>query len=151
VIGWRDLQIELKRVGCDPGTTDGKWGAKARSALSEFVKRSRIALATEEPTLAALEAVTGQKGRICVLACGRGEVEQDGRCAARSAPEKPKQQTVTQNRAKTNTETTGEKLPRCDNGVPRAAKCRTSSGAICIRQDRAAPAELGLGLICGSF
>ena len=32
----RLLQMELKRVGCDPGDVDGKWGSKSKKALNEF-------------------------------------------------------------------------------------------------------------------
>ncbi len=85
----RDLQRELKRVGCDSGTPDGKWGARARSALTEYSKRTKVALGTDEPSPAALDAVTGQKGRVCPLDCGDNEVERGGRCVT-----KPRSRTV---------------------------------------------------------
>src|SRR5262249_14235744 len=33
----RALQTELKRVGCDPGAVDGRWGEKAKAALGQFI------------------------------------------------------------------------------------------------------------------
>jgi hypothetical protein len=79
----RALQKELARVGCDPGDADGKWGGRGRVALEEFARRTKIALSTDEPSAAALDAVTAQKGRICPLHCGSSQREVDGRCVAR--------------------------------------------------------------------
>jgi hypothetical protein len=78
----RSLQKQLARVGCDPGEADGKWGEHGREALEEFARRTKIALATNEPTAAALDAVTAQKGRICPLHCGGSQREVDGKCVA---------------------------------------------------------------------
>jgi len=63
----RDLQRQLKRVGCDPGAVDGKWGANAKSALLDFAKHTKVALVTDEATTAALVAVAARKDRACPL------------------------------------------------------------------------------------
>jgi hypothetical protein len=86
----RALQTELKRVGCDPGTVDGRWGGKAREALGEFARYAKVTMPTEEPTAVALEAVLSRKERVCPLECDKGEKEVDGRCVAARAAEKPK-------------------------------------------------------------
>ncbi len=86
----RALQTELKRVGCDPGTVDGRWGGKAREALGEFARYAKVTMPTEEPTSVALEAVLSRKERVCPLECDKGEKEVDGRCVAARAAEKPK-------------------------------------------------------------
>ena len=80
----REVQKELKRVGCDPGSVDAKWGANARSALADFARRTQVALAVEEPTMAALESLKNQRARVCPLECDDDEVERDGRCVAAS-------------------------------------------------------------------
>jgi hypothetical protein len=80
------LQRELKRVGCDPGAVDGAWGTKARQALGEFSRLTKISLPADEPSDAALKAVTGQKGRICPLRCGSGETAVSGKCVAKAQP-----------------------------------------------------------------
>jgi hypothetical protein len=82
----RALQAELKRVGCDPGNVDGVWDDKAKRALAEFARLSKVALANEAPTSEALQAVLGQKDRICALQCGPHETERGGRCVARVKP-----------------------------------------------------------------
>jgi hypothetical protein len=61
----RAVQTELKRVGCDPGVIDGKWGADARDALGQFIRFAKIDLQSEEPSYAALNAVTRQMSRVC--------------------------------------------------------------------------------------
>ena len=89
----REMQGELRRVGCDPGSVDGKWSGKARSALADFARRTSISISVEEPSLAALNAVRAQRGRICPLACDDDEEEQDGQCVTKrkssSASRKP--------------------------------------------------------------
>jgi uncharacterized caspase-like protein len=61
----RELQRELKRVGCDPGDVDGTWDDKARAALENFMVRTRLALHHDAPTQAALDAVKSQLVRVC--------------------------------------------------------------------------------------
>jgi hypothetical protein len=101
----RSLQTELKRVGCDPGDVDGVWGSQAKEALGNFARHAKLALPTEEPTSAALDAVTSRKQRVCPLECDRGEKEVDGRCVAARPAEKPRA-------ARRSTEETREARPR---------------------------------------
>jgi peptidoglycan hydrolase-like protein with peptidoglycan-binding domain len=89
----RALQSELKRVGCDPGSLDGTWGAKSRQALERFQRLSKLAFASDEPSEAALQGVASQMGRICPIACEAGETEVNGSCVAK--PRAPKHKTVT--------------------------------------------------------
>jgi hypothetical protein len=79
----RSLKTELKRVGCDPGTVDGVWGTQAREALAKFARLAKVSLSVDTPTAAALEALTGQKGRVCPLSCAAGEIQVNGKCIAR--------------------------------------------------------------------
>jgi hypothetical protein len=90
------LQVELKRVGCDPGATDGNWSAKSRDALDQFNQRAGMDLDTRGATVTALEAVKVQRGRICALTCGSGQRPDGDRCVAVPAAPKPpaKQQAV---------------------------------------------------------
>jgi tetratricopeptide (TPR) repeat protein len=81
----RDLQGELKRVGCDPGPLDGKWGKRARSALQKFASQTKLTVSLDEPTTAALEAVATKKGRVCPLDCDDDEVEVNGKCVDKPA------------------------------------------------------------------
>jgi uncharacterized caspase-like protein len=62
----RSIQVELKRVGCDPGVINGKWGTEARDALRRFSSSAKIDLPSEEPSDAAFNALTRQTSRACL-------------------------------------------------------------------------------------
>jgi uncharacterized caspase-like protein len=79
----RQLQTELRRVGCDPGDADGTWGPKARGALQQFASATKLSLAIDTPTEAALNALKEKSGRVCALTCGPGEREGGGKCVAK--------------------------------------------------------------------
>jgi hypothetical protein len=85
----RDLQVQLRRVGCDPGATDGNWSAKSQDALDQFNRRAGMDLDTRGATVSALEAVRVQRGRICPLTCGAGQRTDGDRCVAIPAAPKP--------------------------------------------------------------
>lgn len=87
----RALRKELDRVGCTPGAADGRWDDRARQALAEFSRLAKVAVPTDAPTMAALEAVQARKGRVCPLKCGKGETEDDGRCVAKVREREPSQ------------------------------------------------------------
>jgi hypothetical protein len=86
----RELQTELRRVGCDPGAINGVWSATSRQALEQFNRRAGMNFSTEAASLDALDAVKGQRGRICPLTCGGGQRSDGERCVAIPAP--PQQQ-----------------------------------------------------------
>jgi hypothetical protein len=78
----RSIQAELKRVGCDPGSVDGRWGARAMDALRAFNRAAMASLSVDAPTENALREIAVRKGRICALTCAPHEKVQDGRCVA---------------------------------------------------------------------
>jgi hypothetical protein len=78
----RALRKELERVGCITDA-DGGWDDRTKQALTEFSRHAKIALATDAPSMAALEALQARKGRVCPLKCGKNEVEDDGECVAK--------------------------------------------------------------------
>jgi hypothetical protein len=84
----RVVQTELKRVGCYSGGIDGQWGDRSREALADFAGFTKSSLPTDEPTSEALQAIAGQKSRVCPLQCSADENEVNGRCVARTNPNK---------------------------------------------------------------
>jgi len=76
----RELQGELKRVGCDPGNVDGDWNAASRRALENFNKRAGTKLDIRVASLDALGALRSRRAPICPLACDRGLRVQGSRC-----------------------------------------------------------------------
>jgi hypothetical protein len=84
----RVVQTELKRVGCYSGGIDGQWGSRSREALADFAGFTKLSLPNDEPTSKALQAIAGQKNRVCPLQCSADENEANGRCVARTNPNK---------------------------------------------------------------
>ena len=78
----RLLQFHLKRVGCDPGTVDGKWTDQSAHAMAEFNKRAKANFEVKVASLGALDAVKQQKARLCPLVCGKGFKAEEDRCVA---------------------------------------------------------------------
>jgi len=64
----RSIQGELKRIGCDPGASDGKWSTHARDALRRFIRSAKLDLRADEPSEAALLALRQQRDRVCPAA-----------------------------------------------------------------------------------
>jgi hypothetical protein len=61
----RDLQRELKRVGCYDGEIDGHWGTGSRVAMKTFTERVNATLPVDEPDNILLALVQGQKDKAC--------------------------------------------------------------------------------------
>lgn len=78
----RLLQAHLKRVGCDPGSTDGNWNDGSRKALDQFNKSAETKLDVKLASLDALDAVRAKTSRVCPLVCGRGQKAEGDRCVA---------------------------------------------------------------------
>lgn len=78
----RQIQAELKRVGCYGGRLDGSWGDRSRRAMETFVSRVNASLPTREPDVFLLSLIKGQSGDVCGQTCDSGRVWRDGRCVA---------------------------------------------------------------------
>jgi len=76
----RLLQAHLKRVGCEPGTTDGNWSDGSRKAMEQFNKFAGTALDAKLASLDALDAVRAKTTRVCPLVCGKGQRVENDRC-----------------------------------------------------------------------
>jgi uncharacterized caspase-like protein len=82
----RLLQAHLKRVGCDPGTTDGNWGDGSQKAMAQFNQRAGTKFDVKLASLDALDAVRARTGRVCPLVCRRGEREEGDQCVPITCP-----------------------------------------------------------------
>jgi hypothetical protein len=80
----RQIQSELKRVGCYTGKLDGSWGDRSRAAMSAFIEHVNAVLPTTEPDVILLSLVRGQQGEICGITCPPGKIATGGRCVART-------------------------------------------------------------------
>lgn len=77
----RDLQTELKRVGCYSGDVTGAWSPSTRRAMSTFMDRVNATLPIDEPDYILLTLVQGHTAQACGTACPSGQsTAEDGRC-----------------------------------------------------------------------
>ena len=67
----RDLQRELRRVGCYDGRIEGSWGPGSRRAMAGFVAKMNASLPVEEPDYILLSLLRGQRAQVCGLAVPR--------------------------------------------------------------------------------
>jgi hypothetical protein len=81
----RDLQKELKRVGCFDGEINGTWSPASKKAMSSFMDRVNATLPVEEPDYILLTLVQGHSAQACGKACPSGQgLSNDGRCQPRA-------------------------------------------------------------------
>ena len=103
----RDLQRELKRVGCYDGDADGDWKTASRRAMSEFLAKVNASLPVDRPDYILLTLLQGHANRACgvssavvahapgapsrgiVPASPPAPVERAARAVAESAPHAP--------------------------------------------------------------
>jgi hypothetical protein len=77
----RDLQRELKRVGCYDGAINNSWTVSTRTAMKAFTNRINAMLPVNKPDQILLTLVQDYRERVCDVACPAGEgLAKDGRC-----------------------------------------------------------------------
>ena len=78
----RELQRELRRVGCYDGELNGSWTVATRKAMKAFTIRVNATLPTDGPDYILLALLRGHPDRACGIACpaGQGLADADGRC-----------------------------------------------------------------------
>jgi hypothetical protein len=77
----RELQKELRRVGCYEGELHGAWTSSARRAMKVFTDRVNASLPIDEPDAVLLVMVQSQPDRVCDRPCPAGQgFGEEGRC-----------------------------------------------------------------------
>ena len=77
----RELQKELKRVGCYEGELNGAWTPTTKAAMKAFTDRINATLPVDEPDPILFTLVQGQQDKVCGKPCPAGQgVSHDGRC-----------------------------------------------------------------------
>jgi hypothetical protein len=69
----RDIQRELRRVGCYGGEIDGSWGAGSKWALGAFIERVNASLPTDEPDYILLSLLRAHPAGTCGRGCPKGQ------------------------------------------------------------------------------
>jgi hypothetical protein len=81
----RELQKELKRVGCYEGELNGAWTPSTRQAMKAFTDRVNATLPTDEPDSILLTLVQAYQDKVCGRSCPAGQGLSDGgRCVPMS-------------------------------------------------------------------
>lgn len=81
----RDLQRELKRVGCYGGEITGNWSSSTQRAMTQFMDRVNATLPVDEPDYILLTLVQGHAAAACGADCPSGQVQSDGgKCVPRA-------------------------------------------------------------------
>jgi hypothetical protein len=69
----RELQKELKRVGCYAGELNGVWTTSTRQAMAAFTDRVNAKLPTNRPDSILLALVRGYSSKVCGTPCPSGQ------------------------------------------------------------------------------
>jgi hypothetical protein len=122
----REIQLQLKRVGCYHGTIDGVWSATVRRSMKAFTDRVNATLSAEQPDIVLLAMLQGHQGSGCGVPCPPGHgLAVDGRCLPNGLIAKiaEKQEPAGSIPAATASVSIGEKLPA---GQPQSKEERMS-------------------------
>jgi hypothetical protein len=77
----RDLQRELKRVGCYAHDIDGEWTTGTRKAMKDFAERVNATLPVDRPEPSHLTLLQSHRDIVCRDTCRAGESLADNRCS----------------------------------------------------------------------
>ena len=69
----RELQKELKRVGCYAGRLNGEWTRSTREAMKDFSDRVNAKLPIDKPDSILLALVHGHSEKVCGVPCPSGQ------------------------------------------------------------------------------
>jgi uncharacterized caspase-like protein len=82
----KQMQSELRRLGCYSGVVNGDWNSDSRRALETFNKHAGMRLEVKVASIDALDVVRGKTTRICPLECDRGYKAQGETCIKITCP-----------------------------------------------------------------
>lgn len=76
----KQLQAELRRVGCNTAATSDTWTPAAQKSMELFNKNAGMKLDVKAASADSLDAVKSKQGRICPLICEHGYKADGDRC-----------------------------------------------------------------------
>jgi len=146
----RQLQSELRRVGCHASAINDDWSPAARRSLEQFNRRAGMQLDPKIASIDSLDAVKGKTARVCPLTCSHGSRAEGETCVAivcKAGFEVGDNNTCERIRPKR------EAKPRRENATPaadapgRAAAAPAPSGQIFCNRDGCRPVSKGCKII----
>ena len=83
----REVQRELRRVGCYHQAIDGEWGPATRRAMKDFTDRANAVLPLDRPDPVLLALLQSQSKVVCGDTCPAGQDHtKDNRCHPSALP-----------------------------------------------------------------
>jgi uncharacterized caspase-like protein len=82
----RQLQLELRRIGCYLGAVNGDWNGDSRRAMELFNRHAGVKLDVKTASLDALDVTKGKTIRVCPLQCERGFKAEGEACTKITCP-----------------------------------------------------------------
>jgi hypothetical protein len=83
----REVQRELKRVGCYSQEIDGEWSPATRRAMKDFTDRANAVLPLDQPDPVLLALLQSQTSVLCGNTCPAGQdLTKDSRCLPSALP-----------------------------------------------------------------
>ncbi len=76
----RQLQVELRRVGCNTGSISDTWTPSAQKSMELFNKYAGLKLEVKVASIDSLDTVKSKPSRICPLTCEHGYQADGDRC-----------------------------------------------------------------------
>lgn len=76
----RQLQLELRRVGCNTSSITDTWTPAAQKSMELFNKYAGMKLEVKVASTDSLDAIKSRSGRICPLTCEQGYQVDGDRC-----------------------------------------------------------------------
>lgn len=76
----RQLQVELRRVGCNTGSISDSWTPSAQKSMELFNKNAGMKLDVKVASIDSLDAIKGKTDRVCPLSCEHGYQPDGDRC-----------------------------------------------------------------------
>ncbi len=77
----KQVQLELRRVGCLAGAADGDWNTASQRSLAQFNRRAGTKLDVKLASRDALDAIKLKPSRVCPLICEHGFEADGDRCS----------------------------------------------------------------------
>jgi hypothetical protein len=130
----RELQRELKRVGCYSGEINGAWTTSSRMAMKAFTDRVNATLPIDQPDYVLLSLLQGYQDKACGAGCPTGQTASEGGVCTPNAVIAATAKTPTSQEAKT------EAMPEKANttlasSVPTAAAAAIAATAAAPKQE----------------
>jgi len=138
----RELQRELKRVGCYSGDISGVWTTSSRMAMKSLTDQVNATLPIDNPDYVLLSLVRGQQDGTCGAPCPTGQTTSDnGRCMPGATLVKAPTDAPPETKAEAHVDKSGMAAGSVVTATTAAASALAASAAIAKPEPKASLSE----------